>query len=110
MSACRVACRIASMRAPENPCSDGGGRRTLATKVFHLLFQLFLVCPGTGWWRTAGRGMADAQGLRQGSSAGVWPSPKSLNTRRLALPPAPGATPFNTSTLVTKGCRNEVVS
>lgn len=103
----RIARRIASMSAPENSCSDAGGSRTLATKVFHLLLQLFLVCVGTGHWQTAGRGMADAQALRQGSSAGVWPSPKSLNTRRLALPPAPVPTPFNTSTLVTKGCRNE---
>ena len=106
----RIARRIASMSAPENPCSDTGGRRTLATKVLHLLFQSFLVCAGTGQWQTAERGMAGAQGLRQGSSAGVWPSQKSLNTRRLASPPAPGATPFNTSTLVTKGCRNEVMS
>lgn len=106
----RIARRIASMRTPENSCSDAGGRRTLATKVFHPLFQSFLVCAGTGQWQTAEREMADAQGLRQGSSAGVWRSPKSLDTRRLASSPAPGATPFNTSTLVTKGCRNEVVS
>ncbi len=103
----RVARRVAWSYVPENPCTDAGSRQTLVTKVFHLLFQFFLVCPGTGRWRTAGRGMADRHGLCQWSSAGVWPSPKSLNTRRLASPPAPGATPFNTSTWVTKGCRNE---
>jgi len=106
----RIARRIASMSAPENSCTYAGDCRTLATKVFHLLFQFFLVCPGTGQWQTAERGMANRHGLRQRSSAGVWPSLQGLNTRRLASPPAPGATPFSTSTLVTKGCRNEVVS
>lgn len=110
MSERRIARRIASMSAPENPCSDAGGRRTLATKVFHLLFQFFLGCAGTGQWRTAERGMADAQGLRQWSSAGVWPSQQRLNTRRLASSAAPVATPFATSTWVTKEGRNEVVS
>jgi hypothetical protein len=106
----RIARRIALMRAPENPRTDAGDSRTLATKVFHLLFQFFLVCPGTGWWQTAERGMANGQGLHQWGSAGVWTSPQHLNARRLASPPAPAATPFATSTLVTKGCKNEVVS
>jgi len=107
MDSCRIARRIASMSVTENPRTDAGCSRSLATKVFHLLFQSFLACAGTGQWRTAERGMADAQALRQWSSAGVWPSPKSLNTRRLALSRSPALTPFNTSTLVTKEGRNE---
>jgi hypothetical protein len=106
----RIARRIASMRAPENPRTDAGCCPTLATKVFHLLFQFFLVCPGTGQWQTAERRMADAQGHRQGSSAGVWPSPQTLNTCRLASITTLSTTPFNTPTLVAKGSRNGVVS
>lgn len=110
MRARRIARRIASMGALENPRTDVGGSRTLVTKVFHQLFQSFLVCVGAGQWRTAERGMADAQGQRQRSSAGVWPSPRPWHTRRLASSAAPVSTPFATSTLVTKEGKNEVVS
>lgn len=103
----RVARRIASMRGPENPCTDAGSRRTLATKVFHLLLQSFLLCTGRSQGRTGGRPTPDRQGLHRWSPTGVWPSPQTLNTRRLASPPAPVSTPFSTSTWVTKGCSNE---
>lgn len=110
MTGRRIARRIASMRAPENLCTDGGSSRSLATKVFHLLFQYFLVCVGRGWRWVAERPTPDRQGRHRWSSAGVWSSPQTLNTRRLALPRTPVTTPSDTSTWVTKEGRNGVVA
>lgn len=106
----RIARRIASSYVPENPCTDAGSHQTLATKVFYLLLQSFLLCAGRSQGLTAGRPTPDRQGLHQWSPTGVWLSSQTLSTRHFASMATPVPTPFNTSTLVTKGCRNEAVS
>jgi hypothetical protein len=43
MSRCRIARRVASMTLPLNARTNGAYAKTLATKVFHYLFQSFLL-------------------------------------------------------------------
>lgn len=115
MSARRVARRIALRMQRQNPRSDGVRAGSLARKVFRRLptkgsFNgacCWFAC-ALAWLRRIGGGEIHRWcGWPVWSSAGVWPSPNPLNTRRLALPRSPVPTPFSTSTLVTKGCRNE---
>ncbi len=115
MSACRVASRIALRMQRQNPRCDGVRPGSLATKVFRRLptkgsfngAHCWFTCALVRLRRIGGGETHGWCGWPVWASVGVWPSPKPLDTRRLALPRSPIPTPFITSTLVTKGCRNE---
>jgi hypothetical protein len=115
MSARRVACRVALTMQRENPRRGGVRAGSLARKVFRRLptkgsfngALYWFTCALVRLRQIGGCGIHGWCGRPVWSSAGVWPAPKLLNTRRLALPGSPALTPFITSTLVTKGCRNE---
>lgn len=96
MSARRVARRIASMTERENPCGHAVRVLTLATKVFHCLFQSFS-SDGDG------RRVASATDEHVASLTGVrlciWPG----GARRLASSAHSSATPLAVAALVTKG-------
>jgi hypothetical protein len=114
MNARRVAGRVALSMQRQNPRRDGVRAGTLARKVFRRLptkgsfngASCWFTCALVWLRRIEGNETHGWCGWPVWASAGVWPSPQPWHTRRLALPPAPGATPFSTSTSVTKGCAN----